>query len=92
MLCNIDNCNIYEAQKYLKHKWVPIIIFCLNKDVNTFNGLLNSIEHISNAQLSRALNMLVNDEIIMLDEKQYKLTVSGVKLNQIIDLMACFEK
>jgi DNA-binding HxlR family transcriptional regulator len=92
MLCNIDNCNIYDAQKYIKHKWVPIIIFCINREVDTFSGLLQSIEHISNAQLSRALSLLINDEIIRLDKKQYLLCKKGQKLNEIIDLMALFEK
>ena len=62
--CNIYNYNIYTSQKYLKHKWIPIILFVISKDIHKFNEILNSIEFITNAQLSLALNLMVKENIL----------------------------
>lgn len=88
--CNIDECNIYRVQKLLKHKWVPIIIFCLNKGISTFNGLINQIEHLSNEQLSKSLKLLIENNVIDYKDSNYCLTTKGIKLNKIIDLMVEF--
>lgn len=89
--CNIDDCNIYDVQKILKHKWVPIIIYCMEAENITFSYLSKRIDHISNKSLSQSLNFLTSQNIIYKD-KHYVLTNSGKELLKIILLMSSFNK
>ncbi|MGL4589413.1 MAG: winged helix-turn-helix transcriptional regulator [Mycoplasmatales bacterium] len=90
--CNIDDCSIYRCQKLLKHKWVPIIIFCIKRNIVTFNGLLNQIAFISNSQLANTLKLLVDEKILIQNNNGYTLTLKGEDLNQIIELMRQFDE
>lgn len=90
-VCNIDDCNIYKVQSYLKHKWIPIIIFVMQDENITFTYLLNKISHISNKRLSEALTLLKEYELIDKKEEEYFLTKKGEKLLEIILLMSEFE-
>ncbi len=89
--CNIDNCNIYDAQFYLKHKWIPIIIFVMQDDNITFSYLLKKIDFISNKRLSEALRLLLEKDIIHKNNNYYTLTAKGNHLLQIILLMSEFK-
>lgn len=88
--CNIDNCNIYNAQFYLKHKWIPIIIYVMQDDDITFSYLLNKIDYLSNKRLSEALKLLLEHEIIIKDKHYYLLTDKGQYLLKIILMMSEF--
>lgn len=88
--CNIDDCNIYSAQFFLKHKWIPIIIYIMQDDEITFSYLLNKIEHISNKRLSEALKLLLEREIIIKEDNLYFLSATGEQLLEIILLMSKF--
>ncbi len=90
MVCDIDNCNLYETRNIIKHKWIPIIIYILNKGEISYTNLLNSILYISDTQLSLALKKLKEDSLIEQTNQLYTLSSKGQELGLIIELMQKF--
>lgn len=89
--CDIDDCNIYRAQYFLKHKWVPIILFVMDDKANSFTSLKKQIKYISNKRLSEALKLLIEHKLLIQEDDMYKLTDEGRKLRQIVMLMSEFQ-
>lgn len=90
--CDIDDCNIYRAQFFLKHKWVPIILFVMDDDdASSFTSFTNQIKYISNKRLSEALKLLIEHKLLVQETDKYKLTDEGRKLRQIVMLMSEFQ-
>ncbi len=80
-----------NTKNMLIRKWIPIIIYLLNRDESmSCSDLLINIEYISNKRLSTSLNDLLTNEMIIKQDNKYKITKKGQQLAEIFTLMSNF--
>ncbi len=78
--CNVTNCKISKAIDIIKSRYSAVIILSLYKGEKNFSTLSKEFDYLTNMQLTRTLNLLKNNKIIIKENQNYKLSDLGKKL------------
>lgn len=83
-MCNVTNCNIYKSINMIKSRYSSVLIISLKDTSKSFSTLANEFDYLTNMQLSRTLNTLVQHCLITKDNNYYSLTTAGKELVPIL--------
>lgn len=83
-MCNVTNCNIYKSINMIKSRYSSVLIISLKDTRKSFSTLAKEFDYLTNMQLSRTLNTLVQDGLITKENNHYSLTIAGNKLIPIL--------
>lgn len=97
---DIKDCPVSYAISILDGKWkIPIICFVAREKVIRFNDLRRKIDGISNIMLSKSLQELEKDHIVMRKQYneipprvEYSLTETGNELYPVLELLGAWGK
>lgn len=82
--CNISECDIYQAIKIIKGRWVLVIINKLKNNSKTFSTIQKEFSFLTNTQLTRTLKEMKENNLIEIIDNKYTLTNKGNDLIPII--------
>ncbi len=83
--CNVIDCDVYHAIKLIKPRYASVFIYSLDDGPKSFSMLKEEFDYINSTQVVRTLNHLINTNLVIKDDSDYRLTSYGQKLVPILD-------
>ncbi len=78
--CDVLHCKITKAIDIIKSKYSVVLLLSLNNEEKNFTALAEEFNYLTNMQLTRTVNLLKDNNIILKENNIYKLTSIGKKL------------
>ncbi len=79
--CDVINCKVTKAVDIIKSRYSVVLLLSLNKEEKNFTSLSKEFDYLTNMQLTRTVNLLKKNNIIIKKENNnYSLTSIGKNL------------